>query len=61
MLIALLIQVCVLVAVVYVVLWVLGQLLPIPDKLVMIIWIIVALVVLSWFLPLTGVHIRGVT
>ena len=61
MIIQLLIQVCVLVGVVYVVLWVLGELLPIPPKLVTIVWIIVALVVLSWFLPLTGVHIRGIT
>ena len=48
MLIQLLIQICVLVGVVYLVIWVIGQLLcPIPPKLVMIIWIIVLLLMIE--------------
>lgn len=61
MLIPLLIQICILVAVVYLVIWVITQLLPVPDFIVKIIWIIVLLVVVSWVLPALGVHVRGIS
>lgn len=48
--IALLIYVCVLALVIYVVIWVLGQIgVSLPPQVIKIIWIIVALLVLLWF------------
>lgn len=48
--ITLLIYVCVLALVIYLVIWVLGQIgVSLPSQVVKIIWIIVALIVLLWF------------
>lgn len=49
--ITLLIYVCVLALVIYIVLWVLSQVgIALPPQVVKIIWIILALIVLLWFL-----------
>lgn len=48
-LITLLIYVCILALVIYVVIWVLGEIgVTLPPQVVKIIWIIVALIVLLW-------------
>ncbi len=60
MLIPLLIQICILVGVVYLVVWVITQLVPVPDLIVKIVWIIVLLIIVSWVLPLAGVHVKGI-
>ena len=61
-LITLLIYICILVAVVYLVFWVLTSIgVPLPDQVVKIIWIIVALLVILWLLralPGLGVHLN---
>lgn len=57
-----LIWVCVLALIVYLVLWVLTDVvgLPIPAKVIQILWVIVALVVILWLVQLVlgggGVH-----
>jgi hypothetical protein len=62
--IQLLIYVCVLALVVYLIIWVLGIIgVPIPDKVIQIVWVIVALVVilmvLRVVLPHLGVKLVG--
>lgn len=58
-----LISVCVLALIIYLVLWVLTDVvgLPIPPKVVQILWVIVALVVILWLVQLVtgagGFHI----
>jgi hypothetical protein len=55
-LISLLISVCILVLVIYLVLWVLTSVLglPIPAKVVQILWVIVALIVILWLVQILG-------
>jgi hypothetical protein len=52
--ISFLIAVCILVLVIYLVLWVLTKVLelPIPAKVVQILWVIVALIVILWLVQL---------
>lgn len=61
-LITLLIYICILVAVVYLVLWVIASIgVPLPGQVIKIIWIIVALLVILWLvrsLPGLGLHLR---
>jgi hypothetical protein len=49
-----LIYVCVLALVIYLILWVLRDVLglPIPEKVVQILWVIVALIVILWLVQL---------
>lgn len=56
-----LIYICVLALVIYLILWVLRDVLglPIPAKVIQILWVIVALVVILWLvqmLPGLGLH-----
>jgi hypothetical protein len=57
-----LIYVCVLALVIYLVIWVLRDILglPIPAKVIQILWVIVALVVILWLVQmvLPGMHLR---
>jgi hypothetical protein len=62
--ISLLIYICILALVVYLIIWVLGIIgVPIPDKVIQIVWVIVALVVilmvLRVVLPHLGVKLVG--
>jgi hypothetical protein len=64
-LITLLIYLCVLALVVYLVLWVLGEIgIPLPAQVVKIIWVIVALVAILMIvnaLPGLGVHMPALS
>ena len=59
--ITLLIYVCILALIIYLVIWVLRDVLgvPIPERVVQILWVIVALVVLLWLVnALAGGGVR---
>ena len=51
-----LIYVCVLALVIYLILWVLRDVLglPIPEKVVQILWVIVALIVILWLVQMVS-------
>lgn len=57
-----LIYVCVLALIIYLVVWVLRDVigLPIPPKVIQILWVIVALIVILWLVEmvLPGMHLR---
>ena len=54
--ISLLIAVCILALIVYIVLWVLVDVVgvPIPAKVIQILWVIVALIVILWLVQLVA-------
>lgn len=54
-----LIYVCVLALVIYLVIWVLRDVLglPIPAKVIQILWVIVALVVILWLVQMVVPHV----
>lgn len=57
-----LISVCILALVIYLIIWVLRDVigLPIPEKVIQILWVIVALIVILWLVQLlTGGAVGG--
>ncbi len=57
-----LIYLCILALIVYVAIWVIRDVIgvPIPQKVIQIIWVIVALVVILWFIQNVLPHITAI-